>query len=101
MKKSFLVKPYSSKGTTCRASKLYLDLSILSQILLEAEQTKHEKVRKNSSFLPETLSFGELLDAYRNVIKRHGIDWRKETHLYRFVLKLSMNTKRAWRQSFQ
>ena len=100
---SFLIKPYSSKGTSSSLNALLFtaDLNIINQILLEADKEKRVRHRKNNSVPIDTLSFGELLAAYRKVIKRHSIDWRKETHLYRFVLKLSMDTKSAWRDRFE
>ena len=47
------------------------------------------------------MSLSNVLHAYENILKLHGIDKGHDTFFYRFMLRLALNPAASWWDRFQ
>ena len=67
------------------------DMQIISEIIEEAERKSRGK----------KITLTKLLKSYDQTLYRHGIDAEKDTRLYRFILKLSLDPNPDWWTKFE
>jgi hypothetical protein len=77
---------------------LSLDFALIDKILAKAEKKKQIKEKKSASSRncsnsssKITLTLPEVVEAYRKIMSKRGIDINNETHYYALIIKLSLN----------
>ena len=72
------------------------DLTVLGDVLHEAEALAAAAAVGTSSEGPPRTTLVHVLDAYDTVLRRHGIFPSDDTFYYRTLLKLSLDTDPSW-----
>ncbi len=76
---------------------LFIDFAVLEKIITKAEKSKDiQKKRCQSGH--KGINLSEIVEAYKKVMRKKGIDLLNETHFYSMVIKLSLNQHgKSWR----
>ena len=63
------------------------------EIILKAEQLKARSMKKHSSngSIGKQLTLSDVIEGYKKVMKKHGIDTMNESHYYAMIVKVSLN----------
>lgn len=81
---------YSTKGNGTYTDNSTVDFSIIEQIISKAEKRKQLQRKKNPS-IPSIITLSDIIESYKRVMSKKGVDPSNETHFYSLIVKLSLN----------
>ena len=71
---------------------------IAEQIIAKAEKEKQSFNSNMGGGVASNLNLSDIIDAYKKIMKKNGIDTTNESYYYAMMVKLSLNNKgKTWR----